>query len=309
MNALVTGGAGFIGSSVVRRLLSEGHKVTIIDNLSSGYKSNIEGLDVEFVEGDILDGELVKSLCKGKDVVFHLAASVGRQRSIDNPILDAQINLIGTTNILEGIREHGVKRIVYSSSAAIFGELKMTVIDESHPQDADCPYGVTKLAAEKQILAYAGLFGFTAVCLRYFNVFGMRQRFDAYGNVIPIFANNAYKNLPIKIFGDGEQTRDFICAKDVANINYLAGTKEDISTCVINLGSGNTITINELASMIVDLTGTKSEIVHMPPRIGDVRHCKADITNLKKVLDYVPSTDFKGDLIEYLNWFKSDIKL
>lgn len=309
MNALVTGGAGFIGSSVVRRLLDEGHKVTVIDNLSSGYKSNIDGLDVEFVKGDILDGELVKSLCKGKDVVFHLAASVGRQRSIDNPILDAQINLIGTTNVLEGIRAHGVKRIVYSSSAAIFGELKMTVIDEAHPQDADCPYGVTKLAAEKQILAYAGLFNFTAVCLRYFNVFGMRQRFDAYGNVIPIFANNAYKNLPIKIFGDGEQTRDFICAKDVANINYLAGTKEDISTCVINLGSGNTITINELANMIVELTGTKSEVVHMPPRIGDVRHCKADITKLKSILGYTPSTDFKGDLIEYLNWFKSDIKL
>ena len=119
MKALVTGGAGFIGSSVVRELLNNGHEVTVIDNLSSGYKSNIEGLDINFVQGDILDKELVESLCQGKDVVFHLAASVGRQRSIDNPVLDAQINLIGTTNILEGIRKHKVKRIVYSSSAAI----------------------------------------------------------------------------------------------------------------------------------------------------------------------------------------------
>ena len=308
MNALVTGGAGFIGSSVVRELLANGHKVTVIDNLSSGYKSNIEGLDVEFVQGDILDKELVENLTKGKDVVFHLAASVGRQRSIDNPVLDAQINLIGTTNVLEGMRKNKVGRIVYSSSAAIFGELKTIVIDEGHPQDADCPYGVTKLAAEKQILAYSGLFGFTAVCLRYFNVFGVRQRFDAYGNVIPIFANNAYKGIPLKIFGDGEQTRDFICASDVAKINYLAGTKKDISTCVINLGSGITITINELAQMVKDYTGTNSEIIHLPERIGDVRHCKADITKLKTLLGYTPSVDFKGDLHKYLDWFKSDMK-
>ena len=307
MKALVTGGAGFIGSSVVRELLANGHEVTVIDNLSSGYKSNIEGLDINFVEGDILNKELVENLCEGKDVVFHLAASVGRQRSIDNPVLDAQINLIGTTNILEGIRKHKVKRIVYSSSAAIFGELKSTVIDEGHPQEADCPYGVTKLAAEKQILAYSGLFGFTAVCLRYFNVFGVRQRFDAYGNVIPIFANNAYKGIPLKIFGDGEQTRDFICAGDVARINYLAGTKEDLTTCVINLGSGITITINELAKLVKEYTGTQSEIVHMPERIGDVSHCKADITRLKGLLGYTPSVNFKEDLYKYLDWFKTDM--
>ena len=307
MKALVTGGAGFIGSSVVRELLSNGHEVTVIDNLSSGYKSNIEGLDVTFVEGDILNKELVESLCEGKDVVFHLAASVGRQRSIDNPVLDAQINLIGTTNILEGIRKHKVKRIVYSSSAAIFGELKSTVIDEGHPQDADCPYGVTKLAAEKQILAYSGLFNFTAVCLRYFNVFGVRQRFDAYGNVIPIFANNAYKGIPLKIFGDGEQTRDFICASDVAKINYLAGTKPGLQTCVINLGSGITITINELAKMIKEYTKTNSPIEYLPERIGDVKHCKAEISRLKSLLGYTPSVDFKGDLIKYLEWFKEDM--
>ncbi len=308
MNALVTGGAGFIGSSVVRELLANGHNVTVVDNLSSGYKSNIEGLDVEFVEGDILDKGLIDNLCKGKDVVFHLAASVGRQRSIDNPVLDAQINLIGTTNVLESMRHHKVGRIVYSSSAAIFGELKSTVIDENHPQEADCPYGVTKLAAEKQILAYSGLFGFTAICLRYFNVFGLRQRFDAYGNVIPIFANNAYKGIPLKIFGDGEQTRDFICSSDIAKINYLAGTKKDLTTCVINLGSGITITINELAKMVKDYTGTASEIIHLPERIGDVRHCKADITKLKTLLGYTPSVDFKGDLHKYLDWFKSDMK-
>lgn len=308
MNALVTGGAGFIGSAVVRELIAHGHNVTVLDNLSSGYYSNIEGLDVEFVEGDILDSKLVEKLTENKDAVFHLSASVGRQRSIDNPVQDALVNVIGTTNLLQGIRKNGVKRIVYSSSAAIFGELQQSVIDENHPQNADCPYGVTKLSAEKQILAYAGLFNFTAVCLRYFNVFGERQRYDAYGNVIPIFANNAYKNLPLKIYGDGEQTRDFICSKDVAKINYIAGTKPDLKTGVFNLGTGNVITVNELARLIKELTKTDSEIVHVPPRIGDVRDCKADITKLKTVLGYVPSTDFKGDLKEYLEWFKRDIK-
>lgn len=307
MNALVTGGAGFIGSTVVRELLKNNHKVTVIDNLSSGYAQNLDGLDVEFVKGDILDAKLVERLTEKKDVVFHLAASVGRQRSIDNPVLDAQVNLIGTTNVLQGIRKNGVKRIVYSSSAAIFGELQQTVIDENHPQNADCPYGVTKLSAEKQILAYSHLFGFTAICLRYFNVFGLRQRFDAYGNVIPIFANNAYKNLPLKIYGDGEQTRDFICSKDVAKINYLAGTKQGLTTGVFNLGSGNSITINELAQMILKHVKTDSKIEHVPERIGDVRDCKADITKLKTVMGYTPSTDFEGDLVEYLEWFKQDM--
>ena len=173
MKALVTGGSGFIGSNVSKMLLSKGVEVVVYDNLTSGYYENIKHLPVEFIKGDVLDRDAIKNACKGVDVVFHLAASVGRQRSIDHPQLDSEINLIGTINVLEGMRASGVKKIVYSSSAAIFGELQSPEIDENHPQNADSPYGVSKLAAEKMILSYADIYEMTAVCLRYFNIYGL----------------------------------------------------------------------------------------------------------------------------------------
>lgn len=203
MKALVTGGSGFIGSNIVRLLLENNIEVRVIDNLSSGYFVNIleyvsKGR-IEFVGGDIRDYKSVASSMDGVDVVFHLAASVGRQRSIDNPQLDSEINMIGTINVLEAMRHAGTKRIVYSSSAAIFGELTTPTIDEEHPQNADCQYGVSKLAAEKMILAYSGLYGFEGICLRYFNIYGVNQRFDLYGNVIPIFAKRIFSGKPITI--------------------------------------------------------------------------------------------------------------
>lgn len=170
MQALVTVGAGFIGSNLVKLLLDKGWKVRVIDNLSSGYKCNLDNLVVEFIEGDICDSEIVMEACDDMDMVFHLAACVGRQKSIDNPQLDSNVNLLGTVNALEGMRKHAVKRIVYSSSAAIFGELTTPSIDENHPQQADSPYGVSKLAAEKMILAYSGIYDITGICLRYFNL-------------------------------------------------------------------------------------------------------------------------------------------
>ena len=170
MKALVTGGSGFIGSNVSKMLLSKGIDVVVYDNLSSGNYDNIRNLNVQFIKGDILDKDAIKDVCKGVDLVFHLAASVGRQRSIDHPQLDSEINLIGTINVLEGMRANGVKKIVYSSSAAIFGELQSPEIDENHPQNADSPYGVSKLAAEKMILSYSEIYDITAVCLRYFNI-------------------------------------------------------------------------------------------------------------------------------------------
>jgi len=162
--ALVTGGAGFIGSNVARYLLNNNWQVSVIDDLSSGYKCNLDGLSVELIVGDIRDPELVMQACEGMDVVFHLAACVGRQKSIDEPQLDSSTNLLGTVNVLEGMKKNGVKRIVYSSSAAIFGELESASIDERHPQNADSPYGVSKLAAEKMILAYSGIYDITGIC-------------------------------------------------------------------------------------------------------------------------------------------------
>jgi len=247
--ALVTGGAGFIGSNVVELLLQKDWNVRVIDDLSSGYFRNIENLDIEFIKSDICDSDAVMKACNNCDAVFHLAACVGRQKSIDSPFLDSRTNLIGTISVLEGMKKNNVKKIVYSSSAAIFGELLTPSIDENHPLNADSPYGVSKLAAEKMILAYSGIYGINSICLRYFNIYGRNQRFDLYGNVIPIFAKRIFSGEKIIIFGDGEQTRDFVNVKDVARANYLAATTER-KTGVYNVGSGSSITINSLAELI-----------------------------------------------------------
>ncbi|ESU34261.1 hypothetical protein G3A_01985 [Bacillus sp. 17376] len=305
MKALVTGGAGFIGSNVVKYLLDRDWEVRVIDNLSSGYKCNLDGLDVEFIEGDICDPQITMKACEGRDVVFHLAACVGRQKSLDDPQLDSNINLLGTVNILEGMREHGVKRIVYSSSAAIFGELITPTIDENHPQNADSPYGVSKLAAEKMILAYSGIYDITGICLRYFNIYGVNQRYDLYGNVIPIFAKRIFSGEPITIFGDGEQTRDFVNVSDVARANYLAGTT-DKGTGVYNLGSGSSITINKLAEMMQEMSGINVGIKYAPMRPADVRHCKAQTDKVKNELGFETSITLEKGLIEYMNWFKEN---
>jgi len=301
--ALVTGGAGFIGSNIVKYLLDREWQVRVIDNLSSGHKINIDDMGVEFMEGDICNAEVAMQACEGRNVVFHLAACVGRQKSLDNPQLDSNTNLLGTVNILEGMRKYGVKRIVYSSSAAIFGELITPSIEESHPQNADSPYGVSKLAAEKMILAYSGIYDITAICLRYFNIYGINQRYDFYGNVIPIFAKRIYSGEPITIYGDGEQTRDFVNVKDVARANYLAATTGE-RTAVYNLGSGSSITINKLAAMMQEISGCHVGIKYKPMRPADVRQCKAQTDKAREGLNFNASVRLEEGLREYLSWFK-----
>ena len=306
MRALVTGGAGFIGSNIVPLLLENHWQVMVLDNLSSGYKCNIDNYlrdgRVKFIYGDVCNPVDIDNALNNADVVFHLAACVGRQKSIDNPVLDSATNLIGTIYLLEGMRKHGIKRIVYSSSAAIFGELLTPTINENHPQNADSPYGVSKLAAEKMILAYSGLYGITAICLRYFNIYGINQRFDVYGNVIPIFAKRLYSHEPITIYGDGKQTRDFVNVSDVARANYLAATNAK-TTAVYNLGSGNSISIQRLADMMQEITGLKSDIHYGPERPADVKHCKADIQKIKNELGFYTTVSLDEGLREYLNWF------
>jgi nucleoside-diphosphate-sugar epimerase len=300
--ALVTGGVGFIGSNVVKLLLENNWQVRVVDNLSTGYFANLEGFDIDFIEGDVRDGELAARACAGADVVFHLAASVGRQRSLDDPITDSSVNLLGTINILEGMKKHGVPKIVYSSSAAIFGELQTDSIAEDHPQNADSPYGVSKLAAEKMILAYSGIYGMTGVCLRYFNIYGVNQRYDLYGNVIPIFVKRVFTGEPITIYGDGKQTRDFVNVKDIARANYLAALNDNGSN-VFNVGSGSSITINHLADLIRKLYGKDTKVVYAPPRPADVLHCKSDTKKARDVLNFSAKIDMEAGLKEYMQWY------
>lgn len=309
MKTLVTGGAGFIGSNLVGLLLKEGHEVTVLDSLVSGYRANLRPFpSVTFVNGDVRDLSILRVAAREAEVIFHFAASVGNTRSIQHPRVDAEINIIGTLNVLEAARECGARKVVFSSSAGIFGELKTLPIAETHPVEPDSPYGATKLGAEKLCLAYAKLYPpFEAICLRYFNVFGVNQRFDLYGNVIPIFAHKLVRREKITIFGDGEQTRDFINVADVARANLLAGLSRGVSGA-FNLGSGSRITINALVAQMRELSGLEAEVVHGPPRAGDVRHSLADLTAIRNALGFEPQAQFGAALREYLDWAKVELR-
>lgn len=304
MKALVTGGAGFIGSNLVELLAAEGHDVVVLDDLSSGYAENLAPR-AGFIQGDVSQPDMARSAAAGCDVIFHLAASVGNTRSIDNPVRDSEVNLIGTLRVLEAAREHGIGRVVFSSSAGIFGELKTLPIAEDHQQDPDSPYGASKLAAEKMCLVYNKLYGMKNVCLRYFNVYGLRQRYDAYGNVIPIFAERMVRDQEVTIFGDGEQTRDFVHARDVAQANYRAAISDDAAGS-FNIGSGSRISINELARMMAGLVGMPTTIVHGDPRPGDVLDSLAAIDAARAAFGFSPAVELESGLREYLEWLRAD---
>jgi len=306
---VVTGGGGFIGSNLAHLLLEEGYEVTVYDDFSSGYRSNVASTpELKVVEGDVRDAEHVAEVAAGASIIFHLAASVGNKRSIDHPREDASVNVLGTLNVLEAARTNGVGKVVYSSSAGIFGELRHLPIREDHPVEPDSPYGVSKLAAEKMCLAYAKLYDLEAVCLRYFNVYGRNQRYDAYGNVIPIFAHQILSGERVTIFSDGEQTRDFVNVRDIARANLLAGRVTNVSGA-FNIASGDALTVNELVALVAAISGREPSIVHGPPRKGDVRHSRADISAARSGLGYEPVVGLADGLTEYIDWLRTESSL
>ncbi len=308
MKTLVTGGAGFIGSNIVNLLLQNSHAVAVLDNFSLGYRCNLAPFpEVLLLEGDIRDAEMVKRAMKDVEVVFHLAASVGNKRSIKNPIEDSEVNVIGTLRVLEAARHAGVRKVVISSSAGIFGELKTLPIREDHPVEPDSPYGASKLAAEKLGLVYSKLYNIEVVCLRYFNVYGVNQRYDAYGNVIPIFAYRLIHGLPLVIYGDGEQTRDFVNVQDVVQANYKAALSQGVSGA-FNIGSATRITINRLVQLLFEASGVNYGVEYAPPRPGDVRDSLADITAAQKAFGYEPVVSLEEGLEKYIVWANHELK-
>jgi UDP-glucose 4-epimerase len=305
LKTLVTGGAGFIGSNLTRQLLADGHEVVVLDDLSSGHRQNLDGLGCEFIEADIRDSAAVGRAMRQVEVVFHLAASVGNKRAIDHPLLDSEINVIGTLVVLEAARAAGARKIVASSSAGIFGELKTLPIREDHVLEPDTPYGASKLCMEKQCLAYAKLYPMEAVCLRYFNVYGPNQRFDAYGNVIPKFVFQMLRGEELVVFGDGEQTRDFVNVADVVQANIRAALARGVSGA-FNIGSGTRITINDLVDRIVRISGDRPKTRFGPPRAGDVRDSLADISAARSAFGFEPSVDLEDGLREYITWAREE---
>lgn len=304
MRALVTGGAGFIGSNLALALLERGDSVVILDDLSSGYAANLPSR-AQFIQGDVRDARCAREATEGVSCVFHLAASVGNRRSIDDPIRDAEVNVLGTLQVLEAARAAGVHKIVASSSAAIFGELRTLPIREDHPAEPDSPYGASKLCAEKEALALGKLHGIEIVCLRYFNVYGPRQRFDAYGNVIPIFVFQALHEEPLTVFGDGEQTRDFVHSGDVVQANLKAADTRGVCGA-FNIGSGTRISINGLLDRLRAVMGGLPPVRYAPPRPGDVRDSFANITAARTAFGFQPGIGLTDGLVEYVAWAREN---
>jgi len=293
-NIFITGGAGFIGSNLVDRL-SLGSRVTVLDNLSSGLLSNLEKSKdrITFIKGDILDRELLKGIVAEVEFVFHLAASVGNVKSIEDPSLDMEVNIKGTINLLEACLKSNIKRFVYSSSGAIFGEAKYLPVDEDHPLNPESPYGVSKLAAEKYCFAYYKVHGLPITALRYFNAYGPRQGSSRYPNVIALFFQRIREGKPLTIFGDGKQTRDFIFVEDIVKANILAATHPTAVGEIFNIATGRENDVNKLVTIINRLRSQESKVIYTDSRAGEIKYSRANIEKARKILGYNPEINLE----------------
>jgi UDP-glucose 4-epimerase len=307
---LVTGGCGFIGSHLVDQLLSEGLEVTVIDNLDTGHLTNIahhqSKKSFHFIRGDIRDFVLVKKTIKDVDIVFHEAALASVTLSVKDPILTNEINVTGTLNLLKASSDFGVKRFIYASSAAVYGDTSSPQKKEDMTPNPRSPYGISKLAAENYVKLFYKLYGLKTISLRYFNVYGPRQHFDlecAYGGVITIFTNRLLRNMPPIVFGDGEQTRDFIYVADVVEANMLALKNKNATGEAFNIGTSISVSVNQVAETLKEITGKKNlKNVIAPPRPADGRHGYADISKAQRILGFHPKVSIKEGLTELVDW-------
>ena len=303
MKILVTGGAGFIGSHIIERWHTRA-EVRVLDNLRSGFRENLHGLRHEFFHGSILDRALVRRAVDGVDFVFHLAAMVSVPESVENPADCRELNTDGTRLVLEEAARAGVKKLVFSSSAAIYGDHPATPKVESMTPEPKSPYAVTKLDGEILCREFTAEKNLPTACLRYFNVFGPRQYARSqYAAAVPIFIARALRHEPLAIHGDGGQTRDFIHVHDIAAANEFFAAQSP-ATGVFNLAHGQGLSIRQLADDIRALAGSRSEIVHDPERAGDVRHSLADVGKIRAA-GFAPQENFADGLRATVEFFRA----
>ena len=305
-SALVTGGAGFIGSHIVEALVSQGTRVFVIDNFSTGHKANLETLRpaITVHEGDIRDGELLNEVAAKAEVIFHEAAVVSVPISVDQPVESAEINDMGTLHVLDAARRQGCRRVVLASSSAVYGDEPTLPKQESMTPRPQSPYALQKLINEHYAGLYTSLYGLETVCLRYFNVFGPRQDPSSpYSGVISLFMDRAANGRAPVIYGDGEQTRDFINVKDVVSANLLSASSENAAGRVFNVGRGEAISINALWKRVSDLAGIDLAPAYEAPRIGDIRHSRAAIENIKAALSFKPTATLFDGLRATYQWY------
>jgi UDP-glucose 4-epimerase len=302
---LVTGGAGFIGSHLVEGLLAAGHAVRVLDDLSTGVAANVPA-GVEVVEGQVSDADLVRRASQGVEVVFHLAALASVQFSVERPADSHRVCATGTLHVLDAARREGVRRVVYAGSASAYGVPAKDVQSEDDPVCPLSPYAAAKLAGEVYCQAFSNTYGLETVRLRFFNVFGPRQRADSpYSGVIAIFARLLSEGRTPTIFGDGQQTRDFVYVSDVVQALLLAATKPGVSGDVFNVGAGGGVSLLRLLEALNSLLGTSIAPKHADPRSGDIRHSRADVSRTRRLLGYEPKVPFEEGLRRTLEWYRS----
>jgi UDP-glucose 4-epimerase len=295
---LVTGGAGFIGSNLVRALLERGDDVRVLDNFSTGNRANLEGLEVDVVEGELRSYERVHNAVRGVDVVFHLGALGSVPRSVQDPLTSSAVNVEGTLNVLLAARDEGIRRVVYSSSSSVYGTRRELPVTEDQPPDPLSPYGVAKLAAERYCVSFSRVYeSFQTVVVRYFNVFGPRQSpFSQYAAVIPLFITAIAAGRPVRIDGDGEQRRDFTFVSNVVDGTIRAADADGANGEIFNVAASSPVSVNDVADTIGSILGLPVEKDFGPPRAGDIRDSWADVTRAREVFGWEPSVGLEEGL-------------
>lgn len=310
-NYLVTGGAGFIGSHLCGRLVQDGHSVRVLDNLWSGKRDNLSHVtgQVDFVEADLRDDAAVAAAVADIDFVLHHGAIASVQFSVEQPLVEQQVNAVGTLKVLDAARSAGVKRVVFAASAAAYGMDPATPKIESMAAVPSSPYGLSKVTGEHYCRIYSEVFGLETVCLRYFNIFGPRQDPSSpYSGVISIFARRMLAGEPPTVFGDGQQSRDFAYVDNVVEANLLACQVSSAAGEVYNIGCERSISVNQLIGHLNDALGTSFDAVYEDPRPGDVRVSLADISRARQGLGYRPVVGFEEGLRNTVTWMRSEIE-
>ena len=309
MKALVTGGGGFIGSNVVRALLARGDDVRVLDNFSTGSRANLAGLegDIQLVEGDLRSYERVHAAVRGAEVVFHQGALPSVPRSVQDPLTTTAVNVEGTLNVLLAARDEGVRRIVNASSSSVYGNTGTLPRVETQAPDPISPYAVAKLAAERFCTSFTRVYGMEIVSLRYFNVFGPRQDpTSQYAAVVPRFIRAIADDEPVTIYGDGDQSRDFTFVDNVVGANLLAADAPGVGGDILNVATGDSVTVNALADAIGAMLGKQVEKAYEPAREADVRASWADVGEAKRLLGYEMRVDFAEGLRRTADYLLSE---
>ena len=309
MKALVTGGGGFIGSNVVRALLARGDDVRVLDNFSTGSRANLAGLesDIQLVEGDLRSYERVHAAVRGAEVVFHQGALPSVPRSVQDPLTTTAVNVEGTLNVLLAARDEGVRRIVNASSSSVYGNTGTLPRVETQAPDPISPYAVAKLAAERFCTSFTRVYGMEIVSLRYFNVFGPRQDPSSqYAAVVPRFIRAIADDEPVTIYGDGDQSRDFTFVDNVVGANLLAADAPGVGGDILNVATGDSVTVNALADAIGAMLGKQVEKAYEPAREADVRASWADVGEAKRLLGYEMRVDFAEGLRRTADYLLSE---